>query len=541
MADNIQVPKSNKGIIIAIVVVTFIFLIAIGVAVYFFFGNKLFGPPSPPSPSGGTGATGSRGGTGGTGGGAGGTGATGSRGGTGGTGGITPSNPTGEPIPTYLYIQQYAITPYPSYLSVRTIESKMYLVPNYMATQENSLFYIDSSSGLVFKDMSDNKYKNIAVNRATKEMSLIDPSANPMNDPSQADRIYISQTSNSSIFQLRYANPTLNTASYLSIVQLTSGISYNVFGAVPLANVRNTFLKKEQLDPLKPLYFSLTKDTNLSPKYLSFEENLLRGSSLCYLNIDGRAIYNPDCQFYLDTSTFMLMKQTSANIYQYITRNNDPSNTTAPPTFTFTNDPMKENIKFIVPDILTYFLNDNSQYICTNLIQQLDKNVISDTLKVDSTTSCQLGEITQTPTPSPYVDIYTYNQDGGALYLRTQVIPNVFISKLFLMDPNQMNLSDKYYIKDQEGFITVFKEDKFKYIDLDEDGGNYTLAYKNLPSDKSIRLSPTSSSNNYYIINTYSGNKCLITKNRTTLGDYLGFKSTTGYDGSCITFGIDQK
>lgn len=539
MADNqIETPKSNTGKFIAIAVICFIFLIAIGVAVYFFFGDKLFGPSPPPQPSptpspqpspipsppsGGGGGTG-------------GTGSTGS--------GPTPPSPP-QPVvtTTYLYIQQYTISPYPSYLSVRKIDNKMYLVPNYIATQENSLFDIDASGRLMFMDMSANAFRNIYVDRNTSEMNFVsDVSAN---NSVLLDRIYVRASSNPTVFQLTYENPTASTKSYLSTIPLTSTF-YNVFGAVTPSQVQFSFLKRSELNPIKPLYFSLTKEASLSPKYLSSEGNVLSGTNFCYFNYDGKQIYNPNCQFYLDMSTFMLMKETTPNVYQYIKMNEYPSNPFLyiVNSYSLTNNVIRENVKFTAPDILSFDLNFIGNYVLIYLceIKESNSDLLSDSL-LRSRSSCRLGGFTQTPIPTPYVDLFTYGENGAALFLRNREVSDLSIPYLSLVDGEIANtIPNKYYIKDASRNIMLFKDDKFKYIDIaNNTNGNEIVEYKDSLSNNTLRLTPTTSSTQFYITNTTSGNKCLIKKNNPTFGDYLGFKTTPGYNETCIIFQIEPK
>jgi hypothetical protein len=524
MSDNpSETSKSNKGIIIVIIAISFLFLVGIGIALYFFFGKKIFNPSPPPPPpppvsppvsppSGGTGATGGTGGT-------------------GATGGTSPS-PINQN--TYLFIREYGPTSYPSYLSVRMINNKRYLVANYIATPENSSFKIDSSGGLMFMDMSSNTYKNISVNRTTSEMSFIDISDSSAN--LFPDQVYLAPTSSSnfSIFQLKY-----NSGS-LSIIPLSSNTLYNVFGSSSVVNF--TFVKQDQLNPIRPLYFSLSSDPTLPPKYLTFSgatpSVIFLGSSFCYLNYDGKQIYNPNCQFYIDMSTFMLMKEISPNVYQYLGRNT----TTSTFTFSLSNTVKRENVKLIAPDILTFdqYVSTSSyatKYICINIVQEMGRNVISDVLNLNSTTLCKLGGFTQTPSPTPYVDIYSFLENGDAAYLRNKNISDLSIPYLVL-SPNSTDIPDKYYIKDASLNIMIFKDDQFKFISFDESNGLDRLTYLTSLSSNTLRLRPTSTTG-YTIIN--GNGKCLVSKSKTVGSEtlnYFGFQTSTE---PCVIFEIDQK
>lgn len=517
---NIQseAPKSKKGVLIAVIAIAFIFLIAIGVAVYFLFGDKLFSPstpapvtpspkPSPVTPSPPSG--GSTGGTGGT-----------------GTGGSTPTPSPPATTQTYLYIREYAQTAYPSYLSVRSINNKMYLVANYIATQSNSLFDIDSSGGLMFIDMSRNEFRNISVNRTTSEMRFIDPSASDVTQL-RADQVYLmGQTSNSPILQLKYTG-----TSYLSIIPLSSNNLYNVFGSSGSGQPSFTFVKRAQLEPIKPLYFSLSNDTTLPPTYLELKlgNNIIPlSSNFCYQNYDGRQVYNLDCQVYLDMSTFMLMKQTSPNVYQYISYNGS--------TFSFINEVKRENIIFVAPNILKYDLLQNNtfvtKYICKYVPDQEELNRLA--------TSCNnLGGFTQSPRPTPYVEIFSYDQDGNTVYLKIKTTTDGTFTPYLALENTEIR--DKYFIKSLE-FIMVFKDDKFKYIDLEETASNYRLIFNSTLSSNTLRLKTKPNSSNiqdkYYIVNG-APTGCLSKKDSPAFGEYLGYTSVSASPNLCVSFGVE--
>jgi hypothetical protein len=540
MSDNpSESPKSNKGMIIVIIALSFLFFIGIGIVLYFLFGKKLFNPAPPPSPvnpapsprpppsppSGGTGATG-------------GTGGTGATGATGGTGGTTPVPPIPPMNPnTYLFIREYGLTPYPSYLSVRTINDKKYLVPNYMATPENSLFRIDSSGGLMFTDTNLNTFRNISVNRTTSEINFVDISDSSANI--LMDRVYLAPSSDS-IFELKY------NSGILSIIPLASDTSYNVFGSSSVANF--TFVKRDQLNPIRPLYFSLSNDPALSPKYLSFlkDTSSLVGTSFCYLNYDGKQIYDPNCQFYLDMSTFMLMKNTSLNEYQYVS--SDPYVSDVPQKFSLTKEVKKDNVKFVAPDRLIFDLNFYEGYIpkniCTNLNEELGRNTISDTLNLNNQgldgnqRVCNLGGFTQNPSPTSYVDLYSFSKNDNGEYLRIKNITDLALPYLIL-SPSSTEIPDKYYIKDALSFIMIFKDNQFKYINLDESSGGYRLSYSPAPSTNTLKLKPTATKGEYTIIN--GNDRCLVYKTKSVnlvTFSYLGFRTSTE---PCIIFKIAER
>jgi len=237
----------------------------------------------------------------------------------------------------------------------------------------------------------------------------------------------------------------------------------------------------------------------------------------------------------------MLMKKTSSNLYQYIKMNAYLNNSYINNSYSLTDNVIRENVKFTAPDILSfdwYVLTAyNLIYLCSN--KESNSNVILDSL-LRLRVSCQLGGFTQTPIPTPYVDIYSFLADN-AIFLRNKEVDGLAIPYLsFVNGEEAIRIPDKYYVtKDSSKYLMIFKDDKFKYIDLNDENGNYRLEYKDSPSVKSIRLSPVSTSSiEYYLID--SGNKCLIKKNNPTFGDYLGLKSTTGYDG-CVKIQIELK
>lgn len=521
---NIQseAPKSKKGVLIAVIAIAFIFLIAIGVAVYFLFGDKLFSPstpapvtpspkPSPVTPSPPSG--GSTGGTGGT-----------------GTGGSTPTPSPPATTQTYLYIREYAQTPYPSYLSVRNINNKMYLVANYMATQSNSLFDIDSSGGLMVMDMSRNQFRNISVNRTTSEMKFIDPSASDVTQL-RADQVYLmGQTSNPAILQLKYTG-----TSYLSIIPLSSNNLYNVFGSSGTSQPSFTFVKRAQLDPIKPLYFSLSNDTTLPPTYLEIISgmvintsiNFLMISEFCYQDYDGKQIYNPNCQFYLDMSTFMIMTGSLNSEIKYIS-----PGPIFISTVQLTKDVKRENLKFIAPNLLIYYnINTNNNvYLSNNNIGL-----------ISSTTPVNLGVFTQSPRPTPYVEIFSYNQDGNTVYLKIKTTTDGTFTPYLALENTEIR--DKYFIKSLE-FIMVFKDDKFKYIDLEETAGNYRLIFNSTLSSNTLRLKTKPNSSNiqdkYYIVNG-APTGCLSKKDSPAFGEYLGYTDVSASPNLCVSFGVEPQ
>lgn len=346
------------------------------------------------------------------------------------------------------------------------------------------------------------------------------------------------QTSNSPILQLKYSG-----TSYLSIIPLSSNNLYNVFGSSGTGQPSFTFVKRTQLDPIKPLYFSLSNDTTLPPTYLEIISgivsntpiNLFTASEFCYQDYDGKQIYNPNCQFYLDMSTFMIMKGSLNTEIKYISLNILSPNTIS--SVNLTNDVKRENLKFIAPNLLIAYNSNtnNNVYLSTNV----NNNNI---LLIVSSMPINLGGFTQSPRPTPYVDIFSYNQDGNTVYLKIKTTTDGTFTPYLALENTENR--DKYFIK--SGFIMVFKDDKFKYINLDETSGNYILTLVfSTTGGKALGLETKSNSSNiqdkYYIKQTISGNRCLVKKNSPAFGEYLGLKTTAGDDNTCVSFGIEPQ
>lgn len=547
--------KSNTGIIIAVVIGLFVLLAVGGAIAYFVFGRKLLETTTPTSttsrptttvsptttpsttPSGATGST---------------------------------APPTPSPAPgtsTYLYISTYATTTYPSYVSLRTISGKRYLVPTSVPNQDDSIFDTDASGALTMKDLSTNKFTPIGVNKTSGEVVFLptEESGNEENiNLDNYPKIYYNNpnSSNKNIFNIGFDNPSANTISYLSIVRTSfSGVNYDIFKGVNLNGLRSTLVKKPKPDPIKPIYFPLSSDTTIQPKYLELVEKpnvlsylpfrntvtlnetsqyILKGSNFCYLNLNGN-IFNPNCQFYLDTCTMMLIKAIEPNKYRYMVQDGTPT------TFKLTSNISKKNVSFESPNKLFY----DSTYLCSSVVRTSPfststypiKNV-DDTLTT-KTTSCTIGNATQTPLVTKVIDLETIVTPKK--FLRNKTVTSAFVPYLVLEE--SATPQDYYFIKQDESdtnkhYLMVYKDGTFKYMDLDEEGGIYNLLYRDIPSSsKSIQVIKDGSTTNLILrgMNTSTDGRCLISKPGDIMGEtfnYLSLRGTNGLNTACIRFKI---